>query len=95
MAERLSPEKAREMAKGIPRWIQKDASLERDFELGDFDHALAFVNRVADLARREDHHPDIHLSYDTVRLELSTHKVGGLSERDFELARKIDSLPVR
>ncbi len=95
MAERLSPEKARDLAKGIPRWTQTAGSLERDFELGDFDHALAFVNRVADLARREDHHPDIHLSYDHVRLELSTHKVGGLSERDFDLARKIDALPVR
>lgn len=94
MVERLSPEKAEQMAKSVPAWARKSDTLERDFKLKSFDDAVRFVNRVADLAKREDHHPDILLSYDRVRLTLSTHKVGGLSERDFALAAKIDSVPI-
>ncbi len=94
MPERLTTERARELAATVPAWTFKPQSLERDFKLRGFDDAAAFVNRVADLAKREDHHPDIHWSYNDVRLELSTHKVGGLSERDFALAAKIDALTV-
>jgi 4a-hydroxytetrahydrobiopterin dehydratase len=94
MPDRLSPERAREMAKDLPAWTLEAQTLARDFELKGFDDAVVFVNRVADLAKREDHHPDIHWSYSQVRLELSTHKVGGLSERDFALAQEIDQLPL-
>ena len=54
--------------------------------------ALAFVNKVGDLAEAEGHHPDIHISYNKVQLTLTTHAIGGLSENDFILAAKIDSL---
>ncbi|HPC96403.1 MAG TPA: 4a-hydroxytetrahydrobiopterin dehydratase [Sedimentisphaerales bacterium] len=54
--------------------------------------ALAFVNRVGELAERENHHPDIDLSYGKVRIDLWTHKIGGLHENDFILAAKIDRL---
>ena len=56
-----------------------------------FPAAISFVNRVADLAEKADHHPDIDIRYDRVRLRLSTHSEGGLTRRDFDLAAQIDS----
>jgi len=53
---------------------------------------MKFVNKVADLAEEEGHHPDIHISYSRVTIDLTTHAVGGLSENDFILAAKIDRL---
>lgn len=53
---------------------------------------MAFLNAVADIAERENHHPDMHASYNRVTLELSTHAIGGLSENDFIVAAKIDAL---
>jgi 4a-hydroxytetrahydrobiopterin dehydratase len=54
---------------------------------------MEFANKVAELAESEGHHPDIHISWNKVRLELSTHVIKGLSENDFILAAKIDALP--
>lgn len=75
-------------------------SLERDpdkivrtFEFADFSTALEFVNKVGEIAESEGHHPNIYIhSYKRVRLELWTHKIGGLHENDFILAAKIDKL---
>jgi len=57
-----------------------------------FEEAMMFVNKVAELAESEGHHPDIHVFYNRVKLVLSTHAIGGLSENDFILAAKIDRL---
>lgn len=54
---------------------------------------MNFVNKVAEIANAENHHPDIYIFYNKVKLELSTHAVGGLSENDFILAAKINRLP--
>lgn len=78
----------------VPAWEQQNASLRRSWTFADFPQAMAFANRVAELAQQENHHPEICISYDTVRLTLSTHKVGGLSMNDFILAAKINQLPV-
>jgi 4a-hydroxytetrahydrobiopterin dehydratase len=68
-------------------------SIEREFELADFAAALAFVNRVGELAEAAGHHPDILLhGWNKVRLTLSTHSQAGLTEADFELAGQIDGL---
>jgi len=88
----LSAEEAAELSKAIPRWRLKENAIERDFDLWDFRAAIDFVNGVAELAEEEDHHPDIHVSYRRVRLELTTHKIKGLSRNDFILAAKIDRL---
>ncbi len=65
----------------------------REWKLADFAAAIAFVNRVAELAEAANHHPDILLhGWNRVRLELSTHSQGGLTEADFALARQIDGL---
>ena len=65
----------------------------REWALGDFAAAIAFVNRVAEVAEAANHHPDILVhGWNKVRLELSTHSQGGLTEADFELAARIDPL---
>jgi len=69
-----------------------DGALERTFELGSFPEAIAFVNRVAELAQAEDHHPDIAVSYKKVTLRWTTHSAGGITERDRELAGRSDAL---
>jgi len=86
----LPPEEAHALHAQIPEWTLKNQSLERDFTFKDFREAIAFVNRVADVAEGENHHPDIKISYNKVHLTLSTHKIGGLSRNDLILAAKID-----
>ncbi len=64
--------------------------LTRQFKFKNFKEAIAFVNKVADLAEAEGHHPDIKIVYNKVQLDLFTHAVGGLSENDFIMASKIN-----
>ncbi len=66
--------------------------LEKEFHFNDFKEALAFTNKVGELAEQEGHHPDIQLSWGKVRIVLWTHKINGLTESDFILAAKIDQL---
>ena len=66
--------------------------ITKDFEFKNFKESIALINKVAELAENEGHHPDIHCFYDKVKLELWTHAVGGLSENDFILAAKINQL---
>jgi 4a-hydroxytetrahydrobiopterin dehydratase len=66
--------------------------IKRRFEFDDFVGAIGFVNRVAELAEDEGHHPDICVNYNKVDLQLTTHAAGGLTENDFILAAKIDEL---
>ena len=74
-----------------PAWEVVDQHhLERTFKFPDFRQALAFTNRVGELAEQEDHHPDIHLGWGRVKVLLFTHKIDGLSDNDFVLAAKID-----
>jgi 4a-hydroxytetrahydrobiopterin dehydratase len=70
-----------------------DHHLRKNWTFPDFAGALEFVNRVGDLAEREDHHPDLSFSWGKARVELWTHKVNGLTENDFIMAAKIDELP--
>lgn len=88
----MSKDEVQPLLGEIPEWTLKDKSIERQFEFEDFEDALAFVNRVAELAQEEDHHPDIHIYYNKVRIELSTHKIGGLSKNDLIMAAKIDGV---
>ncbi len=66
--------------------------LSRQYTFGDFVTALAFVNKVGDVAEEQSHHPDIHLTWGKVGVEIWTHKIDGLTESDFILAAKIDEL---
>ncbi len=76
----------------IPRWTREGKAITRTWTFEDFPAALAFINRVGGLAEAANHHPDIFNSWATVRLSLTTHDAGGLTNRDFDLARKIDRL---
>lgn len=67
-------------------WDEVDGALQREFELPSFADAIAFVNRVAELAEAENHHPDIAISYKRVTLRWTTHSAGGITERDRDLA---------
>lgn len=64
--------------------------LTHAFELKDFSSAIQFVNRIAAIAERYDHHPDIYIEYNLVRIRLMTHEEGGLSEKDFLVAHAIE-----
>ncbi|HVP35914.1 MAG TPA: 4a-hydroxytetrahydrobiopterin dehydratase [Terriglobales bacterium] len=88
----LSKQVIKELAVQIPGWMIEEKSMEREFQFRDFKGSIVFVNKVADLAEKQNHHPDICIFYSKVKLELSTHKIGGLSRNDFILAAKIDQL---
>jgi 4a-hydroxytetrahydrobiopterin dehydratase len=70
--------------------VIKEHQIEKEYKFPDFVHALAFTNQVGDIAEREGHHPDIHLSWGKVKIILWTHKMDGLSVSDFILAAKCD-----
>jgi 4a-hydroxytetrahydrobiopterin dehydratase len=86
----LTQIEAEALVRDIPLWSLGIASINREFHFKNFREAMEFVNRVAALANEQDHHPDIAISYDKVRLTLSTHKIKGLSLNDFIVAAKID-----
>ncbi|HVN20244.1 MAG TPA: 4a-hydroxytetrahydrobiopterin dehydratase, partial [Dongiaceae bacterium] len=77
--------------KSVPQWtITNEHHIHREFRFPDFKQALAFVNRVGELAETEGHHPDILLAWGKVEITLWTHKIDGLTESDFIVAAKID-----
>ena len=76
----------------ITEWELEKKDIERTLEFDDFADAIDFVNAVAEVAEDEEHHPDIDVRYNKVRLILSTHSKGGLTELDFALAERIDTL---
>jgi 4a-hydroxytetrahydrobiopterin dehydratase len=73
-------------------WSEVDNALERTFEFRDFPQALAFVNRVGELAESKNHHPDIAIHYNEVTLRWWTHTAGGITDRDRELAELSSAL---
>jgi len=77
--------------KNLKGWSHRGLEITRHYKFSDFIAAMVFVNHVADLADAMDHHPDILIQYNNVKLTLSTHSAGGLTEKDFELARRIDA----
>ena len=92
MAELLSATEIKEWLKKVPEWEQDKKTVERTFEFDDFFQAIDFVDAVAEIAEEQEHHPDIDIRYNKVRIVLSTHSEGGLTDLDFETAEKIDTL---
>ena len=77
----------------IPEWnVVTEHHLHREYRFPDFKQALAFVNRVGEVAEEQGHHPDIMLAWGKVGVTLWTHKIDGLTESDFIMAAKIDRL---
>jgi 4a-hydroxytetrahydrobiopterin dehydratase len=87
---KLNPESIRGWLRERPGWKRQANSLIKDFQFPSFRDSIVFVNRVATLADEIDHHPDIDVRYDLVRLTLSSHDAGGITEKDLDLAEQID-----
>ncbi len=91
--KKLSPEESAEKLLGLKDgWDLRANRLSRRFSFAGFEAAREFVNKTADIAQAESHHPDITWSYNRVLLELSTHDAGGVTDKDFALAKKIDGI---
>ncbi len=86
-------DQAEDYLKELQNWtLAKDGkSIFKEYKFKDFIGAITFVDRVADVAETEGHHPDIHVYYNRAVMELSTHSIGGLSENDFIVAARIDA----
>lgn len=91
MAE-LTPDQVAAALSSVNDWKKQSAEIRRTFQFKDFAAALAFVNQVGRLAEQANHHPDIDIRWNKVTLALATHSEGGLTEKDFALARQIDAL---
>jgi len=90
-------EEAQKYLKETPGWQMDTAGkmIFKEYKTKNFLAAVAFINKVAAVAEEDNHHPDIHLTgYRNLRIDLSTHAIGGLSENDFIVAAKINQLPV-
>jgi 4a-hydroxytetrahydrobiopterin dehydratase len=90
----LEGEELEALARQVPEWeVVEEHHLKREFRFGNFREALAFVNRVGELAEEQGHHPDIAFGWGRVEVTIFTHKIDGLTESDFILAAKVDRLP--
>jgi 4a-hydroxytetrahydrobiopterin dehydratase len=76
----------------VPDWRIESEELTRTFSFGDFKASLKFVNKVGEMAEEAGHHPDIGIRYNRVRLALTTHDAGGLTQKDFDLATHISEV---
>ena len=93
--EAYTPDEAEALMPQLdPSWLLVDDAhlLVNEFRFKNFADAMAFANKVADIAEAEQHHPDLSISWGSVSVELTTHAIAGLSENDFVLAAKIDKI---
>jgi 4a-hydroxytetrahydrobiopterin dehydratase len=90
--KKLNPAQIKTALAHVPGWRKQRKTITRTFEFKDFPPAVRFVNHVATLAEKDCHHPDIDIRWNKVTLTLSTHSAGGLTRKDFALARKVDQL---
>lgn len=88
----LDAKKAEDMLKQIPEWQLKEDFIEREFKFKNYYHTMAFVNAIAWIAHKENHHPDLEVGYNHCKVRFSTHAINGLSENDFICAAKINEL---
>jgi 4a-hydroxytetrahydrobiopterin dehydratase len=90
MTDKLNDESIDGWLKNRKGWKREGNSLTKNFDFTSFRDAIVFVNRVASLADDVDHHPDIDIRYTTIRLSLTTHSAGGITEGDLKLAVAVD-----
>jgi 4a-hydroxytetrahydrobiopterin dehydratase len=88
----LSQDEATDLLKQLDGWELNDKRISKTFTFKNYYQVMAFVNAVAWMTHREDHHPDMTVGYNQCRVEYSTHAIGGLSENDFICAAKVDAL---
>lgn len=92
MRDRLDDDTITTRLSGLPGWARVGDEIERTYDCPDFAAAIAFVVRIGFFAEAKDHHPDLDVRWRRVRVALTTHDVGGLSDWDFELAEQIDAV---
>ncbi|MEE2907511.1 MAG: 4a-hydroxytetrahydrobiopterin dehydratase [Planctomycetota bacterium] len=90
--EKLESDHIEARLEALSEWTLSGDNLQRTIGFDDFRAAMAFVNKVADVAESSAHHPDIMIRYNKVTLTLTTHDAGGLTEKDFDMAATIDTL---
>jgi 4a-hydroxytetrahydrobiopterin dehydratase len=88
----LTTKQSRLHLKAVPAWSKRAQIISRTFKFAGFLKAIEFVNRVAKKAQKLNHHPDIDIRFNQVTLKLTTHDEGGLTEKDFSLARQCDEV---
>lgn len=88
---RLSEADIKRELESLDGWNHKGNHIEKQFTFKDFNEAMEFVNSVAELAEKADHHPDITINYKRVTLVLSTHSENGITEKDISLAKEIEA----
>jgi 4a-hydroxytetrahydrobiopterin dehydratase len=91
MATRLDDDEVEAALQARDGWAREGDEIVRTYELESFPAVIEFVRRIADLAEAADHHPDLDIRYRKLRVALSTHDAGGLTQRDFDLAAQIDA----
>lgn len=97
MADTLKGEELRQHTRRIPDWEVADdeSGISRSYSFDDFAGALTFVNRVGELAEQQNHHPDIAFGWGRAEVSFTSHDSGGLTERDIEMAAKVDQIEER
>jgi len=90
--QKLTPEVVQQRLTEFPDWSLTGGKIARTFGFEDFAAAMQFVDRVAELAERMQHHPDIMIRYNKVTLTITTHDAGGITEKDIAFARDVDAL---
>jgi 4a-hydroxytetrahydrobiopterin dehydratase len=88
----LSPAQIERLLLELDGWVRREGAITKTFRFPDYGQTVAFVNATAWISQREDHHPDLHVGYNTCRVDYCTHAIGGLSENDFICAAKVDAL---
>jgi 4a-hydroxytetrahydrobiopterin dehydratase len=88
----LSDEEIKERLKEIPGWQHRGESIVKSFDRGDFVGSIKFIDSLVKPAEDMNHHPDLAVSWSQVEVAISTHSEGGITENDFELAKKVEEL---
>jgi len=88
----LTPRQIKASLKALPNWSQRGQTICRTFKFEGFLNSMVFVERIAPKAQKSNHHPDIYIRFDQVTLTLTTHDEGGITEKDFSVARQCDEV---
>lgn len=88
----FSKAEIQEKLKDMRGWAHQGKAIQKRYSLKSFVPAITLVNKIAELAEKEQHHPDITINYNVVGISLSTHSEGGVTQKDFNLAQQIDNL---
>ena len=91
MTDKATDAEIQEALENLPGWEEDDDAIAKGFEFDDFKQAWAFMSKIADKAEEMDHHPEWTNVYNKVLIRLSTHDAGGITSKDFELARHIEA----